>query len=367
MTRLRDHLAHLITAEGPLSIAEFMRTALTAQSLGYYMRADPFGAAGDFVTAPEISQIFGELIGLWSVATWEQLGSPSRFSLIELGPGRGTLMSDALRAARVRPAFLDAAEVLLVEISPVLRERQQEAQKEHRVRSLAWRNDFDETHGAGLPVIVIANEFFDALPIHQFAATANGWRERCVGLTASDALAFSLSPDPVPAGIIPPVLARAPEGGVFEAAPARNALAARVGERLANEGGAALVIDYGFSGPAIGDTLQALKAHAFVPVLDDPGHADLTAHVDFGALAAGFNAGGAEVYGPIEQSAFLTRLGARERVEALARGTTSEQRALLDLGLARLTDPDQMGSLFKALVAASPGLLPPGFAAHERR
>ncbi len=367
MMPVRDHLAHLIAAEGPLSIAEFMRTALTAQGLGYYMRGEPFGAAGDFVTAPEISQIFGELIGLWCVATWEALGAPSQISLIELGPGRGTMMSDALRAAGVRPAFLEAAQVTLVEISPVLRERQREALKGARVGGLAWAGGFDDALPADRALILVANEFFDALPVRQYVATDRGWRERLVEFASDGAFAFALSPDPVPQELIPRAVEDAAPGAVFEFAASRNALATRVAECLVRNRGAALVIDYGFSGPAVGDTLQALKAHDFVPVLDDPGHADLTTHVDFDALATGFAEGGAEVYGPLEQSVFLQRLGARERLEALASRATAKRREALEAGFARLTEPAQMGSLFKTLVAASPGLLPPGFAQHERR
>ncbi len=366
MTRLRDHLVQLIQANGPLSIADFMRLALSAPDFGYYTRGDPLGASGDFTTAPEISQIFGELIGLWSVAVWEALGSPARFSLIELGPGRGTLMSDALRAANVRPAFLEAAEVVLIEISAALRERQRAALKDVRVRGLRWTEQFEEV-GAGQPMVLLANEFFDALPVRQFVATARGWRERCVGLSAEGGFSFVLSSDPVSDGMIPLGVASVGDGAVVEIAPLRNALAAMIAERLKTDGGAALIIDYGFAGPAVGDTLQAMKAHRFVPVLEEPGHADLTSHVDFAALAAGFAAGGADVYGALEQSAFLQRLGARERVEALSSRATREDRGSLEAGLARLTEREQMGSLFKTLVATSPGLLPPGFASHERR
>jgi NADH dehydrogenase [ubiquinone] 1 alpha subcomplex assembly factor 7 len=354
MTRLRDHLVSLIAAEGPLSIASFMQAALA----DYYAHRDPFGARGDFITAPEISQVFGELIGAWCVAIWEQLGSPSRFSLIELGPGRGTLMRDAFRAARVRPAFLEAADVALVEISPTLREMQRIALKDMRVRSLAWVEQFEAT--AGQPVIVVANEFFDALPIHQFVATKEGWRERCVGLQC-DAFVFALAPSPIAREFVPTALRDAAEGAVIELAPARDGLAATIAERIATERGAALIIDYGFAGPAIGDTLQAMRGHEFASVLADPGHADVTAHVDFTALTTGFVKGGGYVYGPIGQGAFLERLGARERTAALAARAIPAQRQVLESGLIRLTARDQMGSLFKALAVASPDLQPPGF------
>ncbi|MBI1210762.1 MAG: class I SAM-dependent methyltransferase [Alphaproteobacteria bacterium] len=359
MTRLRDHLASLIAAEGPLSIAEFMRSVAAA----YYEKGDPFGAAGDFTTAPEISQVFGELLGAWSVAVWELLGSPSRFSFVELGPGRGTLMRDALRAARVRPAFLAAADVLLVELSQTLREKQRDALKDAPVRTLQWLEAFHAPRGQ--PLIVLANEFFDALPIRQYVATEQGWRERCVGFDG-DEFVFSLSPTVMPRDLTPITLEQVSERAVVELSPARDALAETIAEQLVIETGGALAIDYGFLGPAVGDTLQAMRGHRFESVLADPGHADVTSHVDFAALATGFARGGAEVYGPLAQGAFLQRLGGRERMEALSSGATAAQREGLEAGFARLTADDQMGSLFQVLAAASPGLLPPGFSSYER-
>jgi NADH dehydrogenase [ubiquinone] 1 alpha subcomplex assembly factor 7 len=253
---------------------------------------------------------------------------------------------------------------VLVELSPALRERQREVLRDIGVRELSWAEQFAPREEQ--PLILIANEFFDALPIHQFVATREGWRERCVGFDGS-ALVFALSPAPVPRGMIPAPLRDAGEGAVVELAPVRNGLAAVIGETLAKEQGAALVIDYGFSGPAIGDTLQAMRAHAVHSVLADPGHADVTSHVDFAALCAGFAQGGADVYGPIAQGALLDRLGGHERTAALATRATTAQREALESGYKRLTEPEQMGSLFQALVAASPGLLPPGFAPYERR
>lgn len=360
MTRVRDHLVSLIAAEGPISVAEFMRTVLAA----YYARGDVFGASGDFITAPEISQVFGELIGAWSVAVWEQLGSPSRFSLVELGPGRGTLMRDALRAARVRPAFLAAADVVLVETSPSLRETQLETLLGGQIGSLTWREAFDASQAQ--PLIAIANEFFDALPIEQYVSTKNGWQERRVGLDGVGELAFVLAPTTLPKAAFPLAAELSVEGAVFELSPSRAAVAQEIGAAVATHAGAALVVDYGFSGPAAGDTLQAMRGHNFESVLAEPGHADVTSHVDFTAIATGFAKGGAEVYGPLEQGAFLERLGGRERTAALAARATPTQRHALETGFARLTETAQMGSLFKVLAAASPGLLPPGFSSHER-
>jgi NADH dehydrogenase [ubiquinone] 1 alpha subcomplex assembly factor 7 len=359
MMRVRDHLAALIAADGPISIAEFMRTVLAA----YYAKGDPFGETGDFTTAPEISQVFGELIGAWAVAVWEQLGSPPHFSLVELGPGRGTLIRDALRAARLRPAFLAAADVVLVEISPRLRESQRKTLKDAGVRSVTWLDAFDAP--SAQPLIVIANELFDALPMRQFVATKEGWRERCVGYS-DKAFFFASSPTPISADIVRTPLEGVKEGAVVEIAPARDVLATTIGERIAGQSGAAIIIDYGFAGPAVGDTLQAMRGHKFESVLADPGHADVTSHVDFTALATGFAKGGAIVYGPLEQGAFLERLGGRERTTVLAARATPVQRQALETGFTRLTAAEQMGSLFKVLAAASPGLLPPGFSSHER-
>ena len=361
MSRLREHLVSLIAAEGPISVATYMQAVLAH----YYAKSDPFGARGDFITAPEISQVFGELIGAWCVAVWEQLGSPPRFSLIELGPGRGTLMRDVLRAARVRPAFREAADVVFVELSPGLREQQREALRESKVRSVEWRDEFEAP--AGQPLIVIANEFFDALPIEQFVMTHQRWRERRIGVGGNGELGFVLSPTALPRDSFPLASALCVEGAMFELGPMRTAVAERIGASITAQGGAALVIDYGFLGPAVGDTLQAMRGHKFESVLAEPGHADVTAHVDFAALAAGLVRGGADVYGPVAQGALLHRLGGRERTAALAARATPAQREALEIGYKRLTEDELMGSLFQALVAASPGLLPPGFGSHERR
>jgi SAM-dependent MidA family methyltransferase len=236
--------------------------------------------------------------------------------------------------------------------------------RELDVRSVSWFDQFEAP--AGQPLIVVANEFFDALPIHQYVATKEGWRERRVGLDADNQLTFVRGPVPLPKASFPLATELCGEGVVFEFAPARNSLAARIGYEIAANGGAALIIDYGFSGPALGDTLQAMKAHAYVPVLDEPGHADVTSHVDFTALATGFAAKGADIYGPLEQGAFIERLGGRERTAVLAARATPAQREALERGLARLTATEQMGSLFKVLAIASRGVLPPGFSPHER-
>ena len=357
MTALATHLKGLIRADGPISVAEFMRIVLTGRADSYYMRGEAFGAAGDFVTAPEISQIFGELIGLWCVDTWHKLGAPKKFSLVELGPGRGTLMKDALRAARAAPAFLSAASLSLIEVSRVLRRLQEDALHEAPVSSLRWLDRFDDLDISNGPLIVVANEFFDALPTRQFVRTGRGWFERCVGLGQHGELVFGATPDPIDAALIPEGLRDAAAGSVVEIAPARPVTARAVGERIANSSGAALVIDYGFVGPAAGDTLQAVKRHAYADVLSEPGEADLTSHVDFTALGAAFSEGGAHVSSLTGQGDFLTRLGAFERVQMLKRTATAAQTEQLELAYHRLTGTQAMGSLFKVLCAYAPATL----------
>jgi NADH dehydrogenase [ubiquinone] 1 alpha subcomplex assembly factor 7 len=355
MTDLVRHLTDLIRADGPISIAEFMRIALTGRSDSYYRRGDPFGAAGDFVTAPEISQVFGELIGLWCVDLWQKLGSPKRFTLVELGPGRGTLMKDALRAARVAPTFLEAASVALVDVSEALQKKQREAIGAAAAR---WHQRFEDVEVEG-PVIVIANEFFDALPIRQYVRTIEGWVERCVGLGADDSLMFGATPGVVDARLIPESLRNAAVGSVVELSPARATVARALGESVARIGGAALVIDYGFFGPAAGDTLQAVTVNAFAEVLAQPGTADLTSHVDFTALGSALVESGTRVGDLATQGDFLNRLGAFERTQMLKREATTAQAEALDAAYRRLTAPDAMGSLFKVLCAVWPASIQP--------
>ena len=284
MTPLTRILGTRIKLGGPITIAEYMAEALGHPEHGYYRRRDPLGAAGDFTTAPEIGQAFGELLGLWCADCWEQMGRPRPVRLVELGPGRGTLMADALRAATVMPGFRQAIDLHLVETSPTLRARQRQALGD---AAPAWHDRF-ETVPAG-PMLLIANEFFDALPVHQFQATAAGWRERLVALEAGgDGFRPALASAPSPAAaLIAPNLdpAGLPPGSVVEVAPAGIALAGAIGARLTADGGATVIIDYGHAASAAGDTLQAVRGHRRHPVLAEPGAADLTAHVDFAALA----------------------------------------------------------------------------------
>ena len=346
-----------------MTLAEYMALALGDPRQGYYTRGDPLGARGDFVTAPEISQMFGELLGLWCAETWTRMGAPDPLRLVELGPGRGTLMADALRAARGVPGFLQAAALGLVEIGPGLRARQGETLE------AALGPDGPEPHWYDTlgevprgPLLLIANEFFDALPIRQFLRRQGAWCERMVALAEDGrGLAFALRPARLEAAaLLPPEAEAIPEGGTFEVSPGAIGLAAEIGRRLAEDGGAALIVDYGAARPAGEPTLQALRRHARHEVLDEPGTADLTAHVDFAALARAAEAAGARAWGPVPQGAFLGALGIGARAEALSRRPERTEAVAADLR--RLTAPEEMGTLFKALALSHPGLgAPAGF------
>lgn len=344
-------LTALIRDDGPIGVDRFMALALGHPVHGYYTTRDPLGAAGDFTTAPEISQMFGEMIGLWAAAVHASLGAPDPILLVELGPGRGTLLVDALRAARAVPAFRAAVVVHLVETSPVLRARQ--ARTLEAVGLVAQWHDRVETVPAG-PAIVLANEFFDALPVRQFVRASNGWHERLVGLDGEGRLAFGLAPEPDAALVL-----EAPPGAVLELGFEGQALMASLGRRLVQQGGAALVVDYGDRAPRFGASLQAVSRHAPTSPLDAPGEADLTAHVDFAGLRRAAERAGAQVHGPVEQGAFLGALGIVARAEALGRARP-DQADTLAVALLRLTGPEpQMGTLFKALAVTAAGAAPP--------
>jgi len=351
---LGRRIAAAIRQAGPISVATYMAAALGDPEHGYYTRRQPIGLSGDFITAPEVSQIFGELLGLWCAATWELMGRPPRAVLVELGPGRGTLMADALRAMAAVPAMCAAVEIHLVETSPTLRAVQAETLRGIPVR---WCERLAEVPDA--PLLLLANELFDALAVRQFQRGLTGWHERLIALTADGAgFRFVLSPLAVPeSGMGAPVsVAGAPLQSIVEVCPGGLALAQEIGERVARAGGAALIVDYGTATTRLHETLQAVRRHGSHPVLAAPGEADLAAHVDFGALAAAARRAGAITLGPIEQGVFFGALGIAERLTALERGATPAQRAALRSGAARLTDPGQMGSLFKVLAIAHPAL-----------
>ena len=355
---LEAALKRLIALEGPIPVERYMALCLGDRQHGYYTTRDPFGAAGDFITAPEISQMFGELIGLWAAAIWQMMGAPTPVHLVELGPGRGTLMADALRAANVLPAFAEALQIHLVETSPVLRAVQERALCQ-ATQPIRWHDAIDTLPDG--PAIIIANEFLDALPVRQFQRTERGWHERLIGLGERGELVFGLSPESVGLVGVPD----APDGAVFERCEAGLAMTSVLAVRIAGQGGAALFIDYGHTRQGFGDTLQALRRHAFADVLSHPGEADLTAHVDFQAMAAAARAAGAAVSGPVTQRDFLLDLGLGERCRALIQAARSpEQASEVESAYARLTDgaPTGMGALFKVMGFAQPGLsVLPGF------
>ena len=358
---LSETLARRIRLAGPISVAEYMAEALGHPTLGYYTTRDPLGAAGDFITAPEISQTFGELIGLWCAETWERMRRPDPVLLVELGPGRGTLMADALRALRrVAPAFRSALRLHLVETSPALRRLQAERLAD---ASPVWHDRLADVP-PGVPALVVANEFLDALPIRQFVRTGEGWRERQIGLDPAGAisrLAFAVAPVPTASlALIPADLRNAaPPGSLFEACPAALSIAGTIGARVVRDGGAALLIDYGHTASACGETLQAMRSHRYHDPLDAPGSADLTAHVDFAAVSRAAAETGARVWGPVPQGEFLRALGIEARAAMLLRRVTPDQAAAIESGCRRLIDPAEMGTLFKALAIADPALPPP--------
>jgi NADH dehydrogenase [ubiquinone] 1 alpha subcomplex assembly factor 7 len=353
------HLSEMIRRGGPMTLETYMAQVLTHPTLGYYTTQEPFGVAGDFITAPEVSQMFGELIGVWCAHTWAQMGSPDRVCLTEAGPGRGTLMKDLLRAASKAAGFADAIEVHLIEISPRLRKIQRDVLGDTPV---TWHETLD-TVPTDAPLILVSNELFDALPIRQFERTVQGWCERLVDVSPTgDGFRFVLNQTPSPAAAM---LARqvrdAPLGSVAEVSPASIALVSDISKRLLAQGGAGLLIDYGSDTFGARDTLQAVAHHKPHPALAAPGTADLCAHVDFAMLARAAGEAGAVVWGPVTQGAFLTELGIAERAAALRRVATEAQHSDIDSALDRLVGAKAMGSLFKVLGLSHPDLALAGF------
>lgn len=359
-TPLEERLVDLIKLKGPISVSDYMADAIGHPHEGYYMSQKAIGAEGDFTTAPEISQIFGELIGLWLVEAWRSMGSPESFNLIELGPGRGVLMTDILRAGRLRPDFIRGACLWLLETSGRLRHEQQKRLRATGVKPL-WADEFADIPPA--PSLIIANEFFDCLPINQYQLTEQGWRERLVGLSPEgDRLAFTLSTTPPHAALELPATADAKTGDIFEISPSAREFAADIASTLSEHGGQALIIDYGHMTSGLGDTFQAVRSHQYWPPLAAPGRADVTAHVDFEALARGAIDHGAAPYGPVTQGQFLENLGLTIRVEMLCKDKTPEEAATIRAGAHRISAPNEMGEIFKVLCLSGPNLpAPAGF------
>jgi SAM-dependent MidA family methyltransferase len=346
---LRDRLAAEIARSGPITVAQYMTRCLHDPADGYYATRPALGEPGDFLTAPMASQMFGELIGVWAAACWEMLGRPAEFRLVEMGPGDGTLMVDLLRAVRMAEGFREAADVWLVETSGPLK-----ALQEKRLgQDARWAGALAEVL-EGAPLILVANELLDCLPARQFVKTAAGWAEQLVGLDEAGRLAFVRAPTPV-ATLLPD----APEGVVYEQSAAQAALGGELGQRLARDSGAALLIDYGRATAGFGDTLQAVRRHRKLDPLDTPGEADLTVHADFPAVMDAARAAGAEA-AILTQAEFLARMGVGLRAEALVRARP-DKAPMIGRQLNRLVAADQMGELFKACCLHSPGWSPPAF------
>jgi SAM-dependent MidA family methyltransferase len=354
-TPLEAEIRRRISLAGPMPVRQYMELCLNHPAHGYYMNRDPLGRSGDFITAPEVSQIFGELLGLWAATAWHRMGQPENVRLVELGPGRGTMMLDLLRAAQVVPAFRAAIVVHLVEISPALQARQQQAMATLDV-PVMWHQSFDEVPDG--PVIVLANELFDALPANQAIKQFNGWYERVVEIDQDGNLAFGIGNELIPLfdQLVPASMHDAPIGSIFEWRADNLPLA--LSRRLVRQGGAALVIDYGHIESAAGDTLQAVGGHAFVSPLQSPGEVDLTAHVDFQALALAAESMGAHVSGPIEQAKFLRHLGIEKRATTLRSLASPEKSAEIESAIKRLLGAGrtEMGTLFKVIGFAHPAL-----------
>ncbi|MDE2361786.1 MAG: SAM-dependent methyltransferase [Hyphomicrobiales bacterium] len=343
MNLLGEELASIIAQEGPISVERYMSICLGHPTMGYYTAHDPFGSGGDFVTSPEISQMFGELVGLWAAEAWTLCGGPQPSRLAELGPGRGLLMADALRALRVAKSFFSTLEVTMVETSRKLVAEQQ-ARLIGVGRPVAWVDNIEKLPPA--PAIVLANEFFDALPVRHYVKTDRGWCERQVGFV-DGRFVFGAAPDPEPY-----LKADAPVGSIVEVCAMAQRMMTRLAVDVVTHGGALLVIDYGHTETVLGETLQAMRHHAFVDPLENPGEADLTAHVDFAALGRAARAAGARVHGPVTQGAFLNQIGIGRRAEALTRKATLAQQIEINASLKRLTSeaaPTDMGALFKVM------------------
>lgn len=355
-TALADKIKSLILAGGPISVTDYFALCLADPEHGYYRTRNPFGRAGDFITAPEISQLFGEMIGVFMVLAWQHHGEPADVRLVEVGPGRGTMMSDMLRVvSRLAPRLYEHATVHLVETSPRLQDVQRQTLASHGDK-VSWHESFDE-----LPdgfTLLAANELFDAIPIRQFVKTPSGFRERMVGLDAEDNLAFALGVATLDPAMLPPRDGSPADGTVFEISPAREAVAMTICERLKRNHGTALIIDYGHMVTGFGDTLQAVRDHHFDPPLANPGLADLTSHVDFEHLARCALAAGVHVNGCLHQGDFLVALGIEERASSLGRDKDARiQRDIVE-AVQRLAGSGEgmMGELFKVLALSSPAI-----------
>jgi SAM-dependent MidA family methyltransferase len=343
---LKQRIVRQIRLNGPISVADYMALCLFDPKDGYYTTREPFGAEGDFITAPEVSQMFGELLGAWCINAWQEMGSPSSFVLCEMGPGRGTLMDDLLRTvARLSPAFCAAARIHMVELSDRLAELQRRKLAHHRL-AIEWRTQLDTA--SRLPLILVANELFDAIPTRQYVKHRGHFVERLLVADDDDRLHFIAGTGTLDAGLLPAGHALAAEGTIFEISPQRVALMREIASRIGRSRGAALLVDYGHLQAGFGDTLQALRSHNHVDVLDTPGEADVTTHVDFHALAQAAKAEQCRT-ATMTQGDFLLAMGLLDRAGALGRDKSTDYQEQIRADVERLAGPDQMGHLFKLL------------------
>ncbi|WP_276120728.1 class I SAM-dependent methyltransferase [Pararhizobium qamdonense] len=355
-TPLADKIKAIILANGPISVTDYFSLCLADPEHGYYKTREPFGQSGDFITAPEISQLFGEMLGIFLVQAWQRHGEPSPVHIAEIGPGRGTMMADILRViAKLSPALYEAASVHLVETSERLQKVQQQTLIAHKFK-ITWHDSFESLPDGFL--LLAANELFDAIPIRQFVKTAQGFRERLVGLDAAGALSFAAGVAGIDPDLLPASAPAAPLGTVFELAPARDAVMAALSERIRTHGGTAVIIDYGHMATGLGDTLQAVRDHQFDPPLAHPGFADITSHVDFEQLARRAVAERLQINGLTYQGDFLIALGLAERAAALGRDKSRETQENIRADAERLAGAGEgkMGELFKVLVVSSPNV-----------
>ena len=351
-TPLNDRIISLIQNEGPIDVASYMQLCLSDPQHGYYTTGKPIGRKGDFITAPEISQLFGELIGIWIIDTWQKLGAPAPFSLIEAGSGRGTLMADILRTiTKLSPPCATAAHICLIEISPTLKTMQKEKLSRFDA-SLSWHKSIDEIDER--PFILVANEFLDALPINQYQYAEGQWAERAIGLSPQNTLTWGLIPSPFKPALEPKL------NDIFETCMAAQTIIANLSKQIKTQNGATLFIDYGHLKSGFGDTFQAVKDHEYANPLEAPGQADLTAHVDFEALQKIATTAGLATQ-TTTQGAFLLAMGLLERAGALGAALTQKQQEKIQTDVERLAAPEKMGNLFKVMAISKSDITPHGF------
>ncbi|MCF6343708.1 MAG: SAM-dependent methyltransferase [Devosiaceae bacterium] len=357
-TELGEIINREIRQSGPMSLSSYMALCLTHPKFGYYIKSDPLGAKGDFITAPEISQMFGEFIGLFIAGTYQALGSPKKFDLVELGAGRGTLLKDAMRVLKNIDGLLPAMRLNLLEVSEPLIKAQSENLKGFRPNFISDINQLDDSEA---PLIIIANEFFDALPIKQFQKQNGKWHERSIGLkkheTGEEQRAFGLAPMILPDDILPSELKQAKDGAIWEVNFASLGLMSEISKKIAKRKGAFLVIDYGYGMTQAGETFQAVEKHQFTDPLNSPGMADLTAHINFESLASAANKAGARVHNLKTQLKFLLQMGIEERSIALIKANPSHKEEI-EKAKNRLIGEKEMGNLFKVLCISSKELAP---------